>query len=76
MTSHPGRAGFPQEHVVDLTVTQFGEPIKLKSYYFPCQDTREGVVFYIHGYGSYANNEATVCEALAKRGYDVFAIDQ
>ena len=33
-------------------------------------------MFYIHGYGSYANNEATVCEALATRGYDVFAIDQ
>jgi hypothetical protein len=58
MTAHEGRACFPEEYVVDLTVTQFGEPIKLKSFRFPAVGDRKGVVFYMHGYGTYANHDA------------------
>lgn len=66
MTSHQGRAGFPEEFVVDLTVFQFGKPIKLKSYRYPAVGERKGVVFFLHGYGTYANHDADLAHEIAK----------
>lgn len=70
---------FPEENVLDLTVFQFGKPIKLKSYRYPVPvgKQRRGVIFYIHGYGAYANRDAGIAKELAEKGnFEVFAIDQ
>ena len=46
---------FAEEDILELPVEQFGRVIKLKAYRYPPKNYRKGVVFYIHGYGSYAN---------------------
>ena len=59
---------FPEQDVVDLTVYQFKKPIKLKSYRFSVTINQKprGIVFYIHGYGSYANADACLAKELAE----------
>lgn len=68
MSGLPGRAFYPEEDVVDLTVEQFGKPIKLKSYRYPAvdQSKRRGIVFYLHGYGTYANRDVDIAKDLAE----------
>ena len=55
---------------------QFGKQIKLKAYRYPPKDYRKGVVFYVHGYGSYANVNGMLARCLAENNYEVFAMDQ
>jgi hypothetical protein len=45
---------FKEEDVLHLPVTQFGKEVLLKAYRYPPKTYRKAVVFYIHGYGSYA----------------------
>lgn len=55
---------------------QYGETIKLKAYRYPPKEYRKAVVFYIHGYGSYANQNGMLAKCLAEHNYEVFALDQ
>jgi len=69
---------FPEQNVLDLSVFQFGKPIKLKAYRYPVPvgKQRRGVVFYIHGYGAYANRDVNIAKEFAEKGhFEVFAID-
>ena len=79
MSAHIGHAFFPEEFVVDLTVYQFGKPVKLKSYRYPVPEVeeRKGIAFFIHGFGSYANHDADLVKNIVEKGkFEVFAIDQ
>ena len=67
---------YPEEDVVDLPVEQYGETIHLKSYRWPAVGEKKAVVFYIHGYGSFASHNAVYAKYLAEAGYEVFAMDQ
>jgi len=42
----------------------------------PVGKQRRGVVFYIHGYGAYANRDTGIAKEFADKGhFEVFAID-
>lgn len=45
---------FKEIDVLDLPVIQYGKEIKLRAYRYPPKNYRKAVVFYIHGFGSYA----------------------
>ena len=45
---------FKEEDVLDLPVIQFGKEVHLKAYRYPPKNYRKAVVFYLHGYGAYA----------------------
>lgn len=52
--------------------------MKLKSYRYPVPEgkQRKGVVFYVHGYGAYAQRDASIAREFAEKGqFEVFAID-
>ena len=66
---------FPEEDVLELPVEHFGKTIQLKSYRYPPKEYRKGVVFSIHGYGSYAQQAAPLAKCFADNNYEVFAID-
>jgi len=71
------RVPWPQEDLFDYRVTQGKAQIKLHSYFYPCQtDQRRGVLFYIHGHGTYAGRFAYFFKLFAEAGFDVFAVDQ
>lgn len=57
-------------------MTQYGKTFSLKSYRWPPKSYRKAVVFYIHGYGSFAQHNAVYAKYLSEANYDVFAIDQ
>ena len=67
---------FKEEDVLDLPVLQFGKEIKLKAYRYPPKNYRKAVVFYIHGYGSYASANGAIAKYLSDFDFEVFAIDQ
>ena len=67
---------YAEEDVLELPVDHYGKTIMLKAYRFPPKEYRKGVVFYIHGYGSYANQNGMLAKCLAEHNYEVFAIDQ
>ena len=48
----------------------------MKAYRYPPKEYRKAVVFYLHGWGSYANQNAALSKVLAAKNYEVFAIDQ
>ena len=66
---------YAEEDVLELPVIQYGKEIKLKAYRYPPKVYRKAVVFYIHGYGSYANANASLAKVLAAKNYEVFALD-
>ena len=70
------KENYAEEDILELIVEQFGKPVKLKSYRYPPKEYRKGVVFYIHGYGSYANANGMLAKCLAEHNYEVFALDQ
>ena len=67
---------FKEDDVLEMPVTQFGKEIKLKAYRYPPKNYRKAVVFYMHGYGSYANQNACFAKYLADFDFEVFALDQ
>lgn len=67
---------FTEEDVLDLPVLQFGKVIRLKAYRYPPKNYRKAVIFYIHGYGSYAQATGALAKYLADFDFEVFAIDQ
>ena len=69
------KVDYPESNVLELPVLQFGKQIMLKSYRYPPKNYRKGVVFYMHGYGSYANQNAMLAKCLSEHDYEVFAID-
>lgn len=66
---------FKEEDVLDLPVVQFGRQINLKAYRYPPKTYRKAVIFYIHGYGSYAQSNGCIAKYLADYNFEVFAID-
>ena len=66
---------YAEEDVLELPVEQYGKQIKLKAYRYPPKEYRKAVVFYIHGYGSYANQNGMLAKCLAQNNYEVFALD-
>ena len=58
-----------------MPVEQYGKQIKLKAYRYPPKEYRKAVVFYIHGYGSYANRNGAFAKVLSQHNYEVFALD-
>jgi hypothetical protein len=66
---------FKEEDVLDLPVLQFGKEIHLKAYRYPPKTYRKAVVFYIHGYGSFAQANGCIAKYLADYEFEVFAID-
>ena len=70
------RDKYAEEDVLELPVVQYGKEIKLRAYRYPPKEYRKAVVFYIHGYGSYANQNGALAKVLAAKNYEVFAIDQ
>lgn len=54
-----------EENVLELPVLQFGKEINLKAYRYPPKNYRKAVVFYIHGYGSYATANGGLAKLLA-----------
>ena len=47
----------------------------MKAYRYPPKEYRKAVVFYIHGYGSYANQNGMLAKVLSQHNYEVFALD-
>ena len=45
-------------------------------YPVPSDLERRGIIFYIHGFGSYCERFAFQAKAYAEAGYDVVALDQ
>jgi len=72
------RLKYPEEQVIDLLVQEGDDLIQLHTYHYPSQskEGRQGVVFYLHGYGTYAGNTAYFFKAFAEEGFDVFCYDQ
>jgi pimeloyl-ACP methyl ester carboxylesterase len=70
------RARFPESDVLELPVVQKGKELLLRSYRYPPKNYRKAVVFYIHGYGSYANQNGQLAKYLAEFDFEIFAIDQ
>ena len=66
---------YPESNVVDLAVQQYGKTIQLSTYRWAPKNERKGVVFYIHGYGSFANHNAVYGKYLAQADYEVFSVD-
>ena len=76
MKDYNWRDNYAEEDVLELPVIQYGKEIKLKAYRYPPKEYRKAVVFYIHGYGSYANQNGALAKVLAAKNYEVFALDQ
>ena len=66
---------WPETDVIDLPVISQGKQVKLKSYRWPAENERKGVVFLFHGYGSHAPQLAIVAKYLAEAGYECFGAD-
>lgn len=66
---------FKEQDVLDLPVVQFGTEVHLKAYRYPPKNYRKAVVFYLHGYGTYANSNGALAKYLADYDFEVFAID-
>lgn len=68
---------WPETDVLKLRVEQDDEEIPLMTYRYPVQagTDRKGVIFYIHGYGSYCERYAFQGRAFAEAGYEVIAMD-
>jgi pimeloyl-ACP methyl ester carboxylesterase len=68
---------YPERNVVDLTVQQFGKPIKLASFRFsPINpENKRGVIFFLHGFGSFVWAHKRFLMALADGDWETFAID-
>jgi alpha-beta hydrolase superfamily lysophospholipase len=56
-------------------VIGFGKPVKLASFRFQHSGQKKGVIFFIHGFGSYIVAHANFLMNIAAAGYDIFAID-
>lgn len=69
---------WPEQGVLDLKVEQDGVEVKLHIYRYPVPERviRKGVVFYVHGLGSYCERIAFIFKGFAEQGYEVFALDQ
>ena len=66
---------WPDQNCLELPVTQYGKEIKLKAMRWPAANERRGVVFILHGYGSYTENMAIIAKYLAEQDYEVFGMD-
>ena len=68
---------FPEADVLELPVQQRGNTIYLKSYRYPVSvDTpKKGVVFCLHGYGSWSEAMIGCYKFFAEAGYEVIASD-
>jgi len=69
---------WPETDALRLRVEQDDEEITLMTYRYPVPEgtDRKGVVFYIHGFGSYCERYAYQARAFAESGYEVIAMDQ
>ena len=69
---------WPETEILDLKRTQNGKEIKLMSYRWAANqpDSRQGIIFFIHGYGATNANAALVAKNFSLANYDVFGIDQ
>jgi alpha-beta hydrolase superfamily lysophospholipase len=57
-------------------VLQDGEEIMLMTYRYPVDPSvRKGVIFHIHGFGSYCERYAFIAKMWAEAGYEVIALD-
>lgn len=56
---------YAEKDVLDLPVEHFGTTIKLRAYRYPPKQYRKGVVFFIHGYGSFAQSNAILAKYFA-----------
>ena len=68
---------FPEQDVVSLPVKQYGRTIHLKSYRYPVPagTTKKGVIFCVHGYGSWSEAAIASYKFFAEAGFEVFASD-
>jgi alpha-beta hydrolase superfamily lysophospholipase len=67
---------WPEEDILRLRVMQDGEEIMLQTYRYPVDPSfRKGVIFYIHGFGSYCERYAFQAKMWAEAGYEVIAMD-
>lgn len=48
----------------------------MRAYRYPPKNQRKAVIFYLHGYGSYAQANGSLAKYLADFDFEVFAIDQ
>ena len=67
---------FTESDVLELPVLQKGKELMLRSYRYPPKNYRKAIVFYIHGYGSYANQNGAIAKYLSEFDFETFAIDQ
>lgn len=69
---------WPETDSLKLRVSQDDQEVVLMTYRYPVPFGVEmkGVIFYIHGFGSYCQNYAFQAEAFANAGYEVIAMDQ
>ena len=75
------RLQYQQQDCLDLPVTyNDGTQVNLKAFrYSPDKDLFEkprGIVFYLHGYGSYSQDNSIYAKYLADEGFETFAMDQ
>jgi alpha-beta hydrolase superfamily lysophospholipase len=67
---------WPERDTLKLRVVQDGEEIMLMTYRYPVDPSvRKGVIFHIHGFGSYCERYAFMAKMWAEAGYEVIAFD-
>ena len=66
---------FPELDTLNLTGTQYGKEIKLRSYHWAPVGERKAVVFMMHGYGSNCAIQAVIAKYFVEKGYEVFGMD-
>ncbi len=69
---------WPEVDPLKLRSTQDDEEITLMTYRYPVPmgKERKGIIFYIHGFGSYCERYAYLAQAFADAGYEMIGMDQ
>lgn len=69
---------WPETDNLNLRVMQDDEEITLMTYRYPVPEgtARKGIIFYLHGFGSYCERYAYQAQAFAEAGYEVIGMDQ
>jgi alpha-beta hydrolase superfamily lysophospholipase len=68
---------WPETDNLKLRVIQDDEEIPIMTYRYPVPEgtVRKGIVFFLHGFGSYCERFAYEAKPLAEAGYEVIAMD-
>ena len=69
---------FTEYNPIKVEVKEGKQIIALANYRLAVPDgvEKKGIVFYIHGYNTYCEHEASTMKPLADNGFECFALDQ